>query len=501
MPGIPSNAWICGVCGYVHYGPEPPDECPVCGATQDMFEPSTEALPAQEMPNATQWRCLNCGYTHDGPKPPEACPVCEAAADLFEPCLPEAASQPQKSSSLKVLIVGAGIAGVSAAEALKKYAPGAEIRLISKENILPYYRLNLTRYLAGEVQAGQLPLHPENWYAERQIELMLGAELRSIDLAGKQVALRDGSQIEYDKLILTAGSHPYVPPFPGSNRENVTVLRTKADADEILNACHKDMHCVCIGGGLLGLETAGALALRGLQVTLLEGFGWLLPRQLNQRAGLLLEEYVRSKSISLRLNAQTQELVGDEQVCGVLLKDGSTLPADLVIISTGVRSNSYLARTAGIEVKNGVVVDNMLRTSHPDVFAAGDVAEHRGVVYGIWGPSQFQGSIAGMNVAGEKAEFAGVARSNMLKVLGIDMFSIGQIVLEDASYQAVEAEIDGRYYYYVFHDNYLVGSILLGDTALSAGVKNVIEKHIDCSKVLQKQPGVSEVLSFLGQVT
>jgi len=165
-----------------------------------------------------------------------------------------------------------------------------------------------------------------------------------------------------------------------------------------------------------------------------------------------------------------------------------------------VRPNSYLARTAGLEVKNGVVVDNMLRTSHPDVFAAGDVAEHHGVVYGIWGPAQFQGSIAGMNAAGEKAEFAGVARSNMLKVLGYDMFSIGQIVLDDASFEAVEAEIDGKYYYFVFHDNYLVGSILLGDTTLSSGIKNVIEKHIDCSKVLQKHLGVPEILGFLEQV-
>jgi nitrite reductase (NADH) large subunit len=172
----------------------------------------------------------------------------------------------------------------------------------------------------------------------------------------------------------------------------------------------------------------------------------------------------------------------------------------LVIISTGVRPNSYLARIAGLEVKNGVVVDNLLRASHPDVFAAGDLAEHHGVVYGIWGPSQFQGTIAGMNAAGEKAEFAGLARSNMLKVLGYDLFSIGQITLDDASFEPVDAEIDGKYFYFVFHDNYLVGSIRLGDTTLSSGVKNAIEKHIDCSKVLQKHPQVSDILDFLDQI-
>ncbi len=145
-----------------------------------------------------------------------------------------------------------------------------------------------------------------------------------------------------------------------------------------------------------------------------------------------------SLGISIRKHACAEELVGDERVRGVVLKDGSTLPADLVVIATGVRSNSYLGRLAGLDVNRGVIVDNTLRTSHPDVYAAGDVAEHRGVNYGTWAPSQFQGTIAGMNVAGERAEFAGIPRSNMLKVLGVDMFSIGQIKPEDASYEVVE---------------------------------------------------------------
>jgi len=464
-----------------------------------MFEPYIEAAPPAQ-PQVDQWRCLNCGYIHEGPTPPDACPLCDAPPDMFAPYQPEAAAQSPSKAGLRVVIVGAGIAGVSAAEAVRKAAPEANIRLISKETELPYYRLNLTRYLAGEVTAGQLPLHPATWYAERRIDWLPGAELHALDLAGKRVSLRDGSQLDYDKLILTTGSHPFVPPIPGANRQNVYPLRTWGDADRILSACRKDLQCVCLGGGLLGLETAGALAQRGLQVTVIEGFGWLLPRQLNPRAGLLLEQFVKTKGIALRLNAQTQELLGDEQVRGVLLKDDATVPADLVVISTGVRPNSYLARLTGLEVKTGVIVDNTLCASHPDVFAAGDVAEHRGVVYGIWGPSQFQGTIAGMNAAGLRAEFAGAPRSNMLKVLGIDLFSIGQIALDDASYQPIEAEMDGKYAYFVFHDNYLVGSILLGDISMSAAVKNTIEKRLDCSRLLQKQPGATEALAFLAEI-
>ena len=239
---------------------------------------------------------------------------------------------------------------------------------------------------------------------------------------------------------LAAGANPFIPPIPGSDREGVTSLRTVQDADYLLGACEAGARCVCIGGGILGLETAGALARRGAKVTLLEGHGWLLPRQLNQRAGEILGDHVCRIGITLRNKAVTREILGDGRVHGVLLEDGSTIPADLVVIATGIRANSSLAQQAGLEVKHGVVVNNHLTTSHPDVLAAGDVAEHKGVVYGLWTASQAQGTIAGRNLAGASAEFGGLPRSNTLKVLGLDMFSIGQIMPEDASFQVIDQE-------------------------------------------------------------
>jgi nitrite reductase (NADH) large subunit len=269
------------------------------------------------------------------------------------------------------------------------------------------------------------------------------------------------------------------------------------DARQILAACRAGARCVCIGGGLLGLETAGALARQGADVMLLEGFDWLLPRQLNERAGEILSQYVLGTGIKLRTKAITKEIVGDGRVRGICLEDGSTISADLVVIATGIRPNSQLARRVGLEVNQGVVVDNLLRTSHPDVYAAGDVAEYHGQVYGVWGPSQYQGSIAGMNVAGGCVEFGGVPRSNTLKVLGLDLFSIGQFNPQDASFRTFDEEADGRYCRFVFRDNRLVGAVLLGNTKLAATVKQAVESGRDYSELLAKCPGVPEIITTL----
>jgi nitrite reductase (NADH) large subunit len=162
-----------------------------------------------------------------------------------------------------------------------------------------------------------------------------------------------------------------------------------------------------------------------------------------------------------------------------------------------VRPNSYLARMAGIDVNQGIVVNNQLRTSHPDVYAAGDVAEHSGMVYGVWGPAQFMGTIAGMNAAGGDGEFAGIPRSNMLKVLGYDLFSIGAIQTEDASYEIMEGEEDGQYKIFIFRDQHLIGSILLGDISVSAQVKKILEQRQDCSPLLKEKPALIDLIRML----
>ena len=491
------KAWRCTVCGYIHKGPEPPEVCPICGAGREMFEAYEEHVETDTEVRPDSWRCLNCEYIHKGENPPDVCPVCAAPAERFEPYSRAPGRISGSEESGTILIAGAGIAGVSAAEAARENAPEARVILLSKEEELPYYRLNLTRYLAGEVDKKHLPLHPEEWYRDNAIELINGAELAAINTDKRMVTLRDGEDTDYDRLVIAIGSHPFVPPFPGANRENVTVLRTKADADFILSRCSRPIQCVVIGGGVLGLEAAGGLARRGMDVTLLEGHGWLMPRQLNENAAVSLERHASAAGITLRKNARTKELVGDTSVRGVVLEDETVLPADLVVITTGVRSNSYIARLSNIDVNKGILVNNKLRSSAPDILAAGDVAEHQGTLYGTWGPSQFQGTIAGINAAGGSADFAGIPRSNMLKVLGYDMFSIGRITPEDGSYQVLESTGNGDYQFFMFRDSHLEGCILLGDTSLSAGVKEAIETQIDFSEALQRRLGTAPVTELL----
>jgi nitrite reductase (NADH) large subunit len=491
-----SNAWRCENCGYVHRGPTPPEGCPVCGAPAAEFQAFVEA-PAPGRAAAGQWRCLNCGYVHTGSEPPQECPVCQLPASQFEPIAVAPLPASGADASFAAVIVGAGIAGVSAAEAIRAAAPRAEITLITSENPPPYYRLNLTRYLAGEIATDALPIHPLSWYQENRIRLMAGARTDALDLAGRRVNVEGHGSVPFDRLVLATGAHPFVPPIPGADAAGVITLRTAEDADRILaGALRGDPVCV-IGGGVLGLETAGALARRGADVTLLEGHEWLMPRQLDRTAGQLLERHVTGLGIRLQKSAKTREIAGAGRAETVVLSDGRAFPARLVILATGVRPNTHLARRAGLDVNQGILVNSHLRASADGVFAAGDAAEHNGVLYGTWAASQFQGSIAGMNAAGLPTVYGGQPRSNTLKVLGLDLMSIGQFEPADGSFVVIDEKAGDRYMHFVFHDGVLAGAILFGDSSCGAAVKLAIETRMDFSGLLLGTLGTPTVVDVL----
>ncbi len=476
------KTWKCEVCGYVHKGDQPPDFCPVCGADRDRFsEMVILAEPPTPPPAAKDWRCSICDHLHSGGEPPAHCPVCSAPANLFNPERGSAASNVGTGVG-RLLILGAGVAGMTAAEAARRAAPGVDIQLLSREPGLPYYRLNLTRFLAGEVAEEELAMQQRDWYRQQRIELVEG-EAVGIDPAVRQVRLRDGRVLGYDRLILASGAHPFVPPIPGATREGVTVLRTLADARRIRRWLRPGVAAVCIGGGLLGLETAGALTRQGARVTILEGLDWLLPRQLPRRGGELLQRHVEARGIEVRCGVQVRELLGDDGVQGVRLGDDQVLPTELVVISAGVRPNSYLARQSQLKVKTGVIVDDRMLSSDPAIFAAGDVAEHRGVLYGIWPAGYAQGAVAGLNAVGGRAEFAGLPPSTRLKVLDIELFSVGQLSLPDASYELIEAEDAAGYRALVARDSHIVGAALVGDTRLAPLLGEAIKAETQLSQL------------------
>ncbi|NLE82998.1 MAG: NAD(P)/FAD-dependent oxidoreductase, partial [Chloroflexi bacterium] len=390
----------------------------------------------------------------------------------------------------RFLIVGGGIAGVSAAEAIHQVDPSADITLISDEPDLPYFRMSLTRYLAGEIGRDKLGLHKSEWYLENHINIVVGTHVNNIDAEAKQVTLDNERVFEYEKLVLANGASPFMPPITGRELPGVMTLRSLEDANKIIRIFDHPANVVCIGGGLLGLEIAGAIARHGLKVTVLEALDWLLPRQLGQEAASLLREKIEAMGIAVIVPAKTTALVGDGKVEGVELigaefgEAGACLPAELVLVSAGVRPNLDLAKMAGVDVNRGVLVNEHMQTSNPDIYAAGDVSEFHGISYGLWIPAKRQGEVAGRHAAGEQADFIEEPPSANLKVLGIDLFSIGEFSPSQEGDRLVSSRQADSYASLLFRNGILVGANLIGETGLNAKVRKAIENKTDFSNGL-----------------
>ena len=404
-------------------------------------------------------------------------------------------SQPETIN--RYIIIGGGIAGVSAAEAVHALQPDSDITLISEEHTLPYFRMSLTRYLAGEVEREKLILHDQQWYLQNHITILLNTHVEAIETESKQISLADGQKLPYDKLILASGAHPNMPPFPGRELKGVQTLRTLEDADLIMDVARKQARVVCIGGGLLGLEVAGAVARQGAQVTVLEGLDWLLPRQLDAQASAILKEKIESLGIKVIVPAMTKAIHGDGRVESVELGDGQVLPADLVLISTGVSANLELAKSAGLAVNRGLVVNEHMVTSNPDILAAGDLTEFQGRSYGLWIPAKNQGTIAGQNAVGKETSFLGDPPSTRLKVLGVDVFSVGQFAPGMEGDRLVAESGDGGYKSFLFREGKMIGSILLGDASMANKVKAAIEGKRDFPELLGENLDVESVIRAL----
>jgi nitrite reductase (NADH) large subunit len=466
-----TEAWKCDVCGYVHKGNKAPEACPVCGVKASEFSVFDVAAPPV-VKTTFKWRCRICGFEHAGDAPPRICPLCGAGPEYFAGKEEEA--QALSDKALRIVIVGGGIAAVTARA--RETSARAEITVISKEGA-PYYRLNLTRYLAGEVSLDGLVMCDDQWFEQRKIS-RIDDEATGILRKKKAVVTASNETIPYDKLILANGAHPFVPPILGAARASVSPLRTIAHADLALAAARSGGRVVIIGGGLLGLETGGALNKIGAKVTVLEGFSRLLPRQLPARGGALLEASLKAGGIAVRCGVKTKEILGDEKVKGVLLESGEEIDADFVVISAGIRPNSHLARKADIKVNIGVLTDDTMTTSDQDILAAGDTAEHRGICYGIWPAAYAQAHVAGTVAAGGSAEFRGMPMSHRIKVLDVNLFSIGIMEPTDGGFEVFETEQNGSYRRIVVRDGRIVGAALFGDTSFATALQEAVESQI-----------------------
>lgn len=363
----------------------------------------------------------------------------------------------------KYFIIGNGVAGTTAAESIRKNDPEGPITVVTDEALPFYYRIRLNEFMSGDLQEEALVAKKEQWYRDHGIDLSLGTPITGAEPEKKVVVTADGREFPYDVLLVAVGSHSFVPPIKGADKKGVFALRSIQDARDIVTWSKGLDDVILIGGGLLGLEAGNALRKLGKRIMVVEFFPRLLPRQLDVDGAGRLQAVMEDMGFSFRLGAKTEEITGEDQVTGVRLEGGETLSASMVIISAGVRPNLELADALGLEKDKGIKVDEQLRTSRPDVYAAGDVAEFRGVPYGIWTAAMEQGKIAGINMAGGAASYDGTTMANTLKVVGIDLASAGDIDAEK-KFESQVVQDEKVYKKIVIEDNHIIGCIMLGDT-------------------------------------
>jgi nitrite reductase (NADH) large subunit len=361
----------------------------------------------------------------------------------------------------EIVVVGGGIAGQALCEAIRDRDPDVTIALVCGERELPYDRVRLSEILvSGEPPAG-LRLRPDEWYEDAGIRLVR-ARADWVRPDHKLIGLDDGTLVAYDRLALATGSNPLMPPIPGLDLPGVHPFRDPSDCDAIRAAARgAAAQAAVIGGGLLGLEAARGIASQGCPVTVVHLMDRLMERQLDAGAARLLEPALADLGISVLLERQTERILGEERVRGLRFAGGEELACDLVVVSIGIRAETALARDAGLDCGRGIVVDDDLRTSAPGVWAVGECAEHRGLVYGLVAPILEQARAAAASMLGAEAAYTGSVMSAKLKVAGIDLVAIGDPA---GASEAVTADAGaGVYRKLVVCDGRAAGAVLLGD--------------------------------------
>ncbi|ABW20025.1 NAD(P)/FAD-dependent oxidoreductase [Alkaliphilus oremlandii] len=391
------------------------------------------------------------------------------------------------------IIVGNGIAGLSAAETIRKKDGNGKILMISAEEYLTYYRVKLSHFISKDFTEKDFFVHDENWYKERNIDLILGKSVSKINTDLNELELSDGSKISYHKLLLANGSRPFVPLIKGNDKEGVFALRTIEDLNNLRKYFENVKSITVLGGGLLGLEAAWAIKKLNKEVNVVEFFPQLLPRQLDEGLSKRFGTTLEANGINLYLGTGTEEIAGGERVEAIKLQDGRTFNTDAVLISAGVRPILDLVKDTNIEFDKGIKVDASMRTNIENIYAAGDVAELNGMVVGLWGISADEGNVAGENMTGGNATYTIPELNTMLMLDKLSVFSIGNVkdfhsVIEDKD------ESKDAHYKLFLTDGKVSGAIVMNDMAKVPKVKKLVNNNVDLSRELAEGKGFSEII-------
>jgi len=385
---------------------------------------------------------------------------------------------------MRVIIVGNGLGGTIAAKTLREIDPDVEIDIFAEEKYHYYPRPNLIEFIVGNLPMEKIFAYSEEWYAQQQIEVHLQKPVKKIIPVAQEIEVKGGKREKYDALLLAAGSFPFVPPFKGAEKRGVFTLRTLDDALEILEYQKNHHRIVVIGGGLLGLEIARALSSGEASVEVVEFFEYLLPRQLDTQGSSLLKTEIEKMGIKVHLGLAAEEILGQEEMKGLKFKGGQEREADMAVVAAGIRPEIELGKEAGLEVDRGLVVNDFLQSSEPKIFAAGDILQHRGQIYGIIPATFAQARLVASNILGDKKKYEGTIPWNTLKVAGLYVTSIGLINAEEETQEEIRQERreEGIYKKIILQDGIIIG-------ALWIGTKNGVD-HI--SRVISEKKSVEK---------
>lgn len=388
----------------------------------------------------------------------------------------------------KLVLIGNGMAGIRAIEEILKLKPDAfDITVFGTEPYPNYNRIQLSKVLQGDTTVDDITLNEWQWYEDNNIRLYPGETVTSID-KNKQIVYTDKDKEEhYDHLIIATGSNPFMLPLPGADKEGVTAFRDIKDCEKMIDYSKKYKRAAVIGGGLLGLEAARGLLNLGMEVDVIHIADFLMERQLDRDAGKLLQKELEDQGMNFLLEKQTTEILGKKHVTGLQFSDGGKIPADLVVMAVGIKPNVTLAKESGVPVNRGIVVNDFMETEVPNIYAVGECAEHRQMVYGLVAPLYEQGQALAKRICGVDDDgYHGSILSTQLKVSGVDVFSTGKIN-EDANSKAIKMHDDwnGVYKKIVVEDGVITGSVLFGDTTERTKLLSLIKKGGNVEEYLE----------------
>ena len=368
----------------------------------------------------------------------------------------------------KLVVVGNGMAGVACVEQILRHAPKFDITIFGDETHVNYNRILLSSVLAGEKSLDDIVINDLDWYQKNGIDLKLGVRITDVDAAAKTVTGNDGSVTSYDTLLLATGSSALIPPIENVKKDGVFVFRNLDDTRALLERSRPGIKAVVIGGGLLGLEAARGLQVQGCDVTVVHLMDTLMERQLDPPGGGYLTAKMKNLGVKVLLGRSTTAILGNGHVDGVQFKDGSSVDADLVVVAVGIRPNVELGRKAGLQVNRGIVVNDYMETSNPDIFAVGECVEHNGICYGLVAPLLEQGKVLAATITGNKEpKYLGTILASKLKIMGVDVFSAGNFdeKAEGAEMVRYEDPSLGIYKKLTLKNGQLAGVILVGETS------------------------------------